>query len=492
MNEERWKNTECRADDDHGIKLKFSKTGLNCPEVRIIPVAAGKLSDVETGDLTFKVYTSSKNGGTVENEISIRVIPYEPIQVKDTSKTFNQFSLGSNNTAEYVEVTVVDKETGKSLSDDVFRNTELHVYDSGSGLRWNVEKTQKNGVWKLTPQATGKKSEITTGTRSLKLEAVYDDGSDFTAEKAIKSEGKLTLTIDPTPPRKLDISVSGQDTPFYRARWGLEAHAPIRVKATYNGAELPATAWADARDDSLKLEWDHSKFDLYAEKSSTPGVWNVYVRPVNGKGYQTAYGHFDVTAELSIEDNTEEVAYGGTANFGFTLEPDWLQVLLEFWVDWWWAIIGSIILAGYLFKKKFAFFALLKMRRIVVSYVKKGKAFGQSQTTTPKNIQLRTWTFLLPFIAQRAVIQGSHAPANCAFGDITAKAVKRFNLNIFSSRFSITNRNFSLANVAAINSITHEVLCKPEFDLRKKEFKLIGFNIQGEGRNGDVKVIRKK
>ena len=492
VSQQEWDSSVCSADEDFGIKLDFSKTGLQCPEIDVIPSAINKLSDVQTGELTFTVHVKNQNGTDTTSEFTFKVIPYQPILIQDAKCEFDQFALGKNNTAQYVEIKVVEPGTFNDIPNDVFGNTDLKVHDSGNGLQWIVDKTQKPGIWKLTPQATGKKVDIVTGERQIQLEAIFDDGQDFTGAKAIRSSSTLDLTINATPPRSLDLSYDVPPEPYLRARQHLEKQRPINITATYNNTDIPQSAWDAAQNDSLQLTWDKSKFDVNVEKSNVRGIWNIYVKPFIGKGYHTAYGTFSVEGELSIYDPVEEVPYSGSTRFAITLEPDWLGILWEFWLDWWWAIVGGIIAAGYIFKKKFTFFALMKMKKVGVCYVIKAEAFDDGETTTPINIKKKLMTFLLPFVAQRVVIQGSYPPANCSFGDITAKALDRFNGNIRESKFTMTNKNFSLTSVEAINNITQDVLIDSSMSLNERKFKLIGFTIKGIDRNGDVKVIRRK
>ena len=489
VDQSRWDVTTCQADAAYGIKLAFSKDGMQCPQIRVIPSATGKASDVQTGDLTFTVHTLTNGGNEITGQLFLRVIPFEPIQVQDGSHTFDQISLSSSNTSEYAEISVVDKKTQRALSADVFEKTELKLTsDSGSGLRWDIEKTQKKGVWRLTPKATGKKADITAGLRTLRLEATYDDGTDFTGTKAIKSTGTLNVTINQTPPRALDVTADVPIDPFQRARQNLAAHDPVRVTARYSGADIPQSAWDAAADDSLTLDWDRSKFGLRVEKSADKGVWNVRVEPYAGKGYTTSYGTFTVKAELSFYDPVDEVPYSGTTAFTLTIEPDWVGVVLEFWYDWWWAIVGTIVAAGYIFKKKFAFFALFKIKRLSIVYSRPATVVEPARTAAGDQVKidfLNYLTFILPFFSQRLEITFSKSFYRCSYGTWKMKAVKRIGgQNLV---FMVTNPDEIPVKDIRICGVPYTAESLKE----NRNFLLDALVIRGRGTgDGTVKIVQ--
>ena len=493
IDEATWNITDCDGVPAHGVKLKLTKDGCVSPEFRLYPSAEGKVSDVETGVVEFTVNVIT-DGFSKANTVRIEIIPFVPVKLQDASARFDQFRLGSGNTTEYVEIHAVDPDTGTPPSDEIMKYITLSVEsDSGQGLNWKIDKTGTNGVWKLIPQAAGRKADISTGTRTLRIKTVYDDGTDFTGQKALVSEAAVTVEINPTQARNLTLEDDVPAAPYRRARWNLNGSTPIGITAKYNGSVLPSSAWNWATDGSLTLtpagNDRNKKMDFEIRKGTAQGTWEIHLKPYKEKGYRTSYGRFEYEVHVEIYDETEEVPYSGTLTIAFEVEPDWWDVIREFWYDHWWKIIAAIWALGMIFKKKFYFGALLRLRKLSVMMVGP-KEIGEEQETITKKMvitPLQMMTYILPFLSQRITIPCSDALCKCRYVDIKAKAFRRSLTSSGRARFKMRNKNYDMAN---ISTVSNQQFANSEV-LRKKELRLTSFSIQGKNGFGSVSVIKK-
>ena len=494
VEEEEWQALTCNGETAHGVKLDVTKTGLSCPEVYVIPSADGKLSDVETGIQDFTVNVISSTGNVTKNTVTINIIPFDPIELKDESATFNQISLGRNNTSEFVTVRAVDPDTKNPLSDGIAALTELSlVSDGGQGLDWLIEKTGNSGEWKLTPRAIGLKADITTGRRTVRLRAVYDDGYDFTGAKALISEADLIVDIIATPPRYLTVDSRVPQDAYIRTRWKLIGSDKIRVTAKYEGQDLPKTVWDAAVDDSLTLtavgNGVGKKIDFRIRKGADWGTWEIEVLPFAGKGYRTSYGKFEFKARVEIYDPVDEVGYTGEGTFTFEVEPDWWGVIQEFWYDYWPEILAAIYLLGLLFKKKFYFFgALIRVRRIKVAFTGVDQIGQAEANANPpvKNLQmsaLQMLTFILPFISQRVDVNCSDGITNSYYGSFTAVATTTSMTRRNRAKFRIKGS----LNLQNISNIDNQPANKET--LKNGRFTLDNFSVMGKSGFGNVKTF---
>ncbi len=491
-----WNGTSCTVDPAHGVKVEASKAGLACPYFDLIPSAEGKVSDVQTGIAEFSLYVRGKDGNITKKPFRLRIIPYDPVELPGESAALEQYLLGKTNTSHFVTVHALDPETKGPLGDGVFSLTELTVLsDTGTGLDWRVEKTAAAGEWKLIPSATDKKADISVGTRTVRVRAVYDDGDDFTGAKAILREADIVVDISATPPRSLDLSADVPTEPYIRDRWSLAAGGPIRVAAGYEGGPVPAAAWSAAGDDSLALTpvggagGDRIAFEIV--KGASPGTWEVRVKPFLGKGYLTSRpGHYEFRVQADLYDPVDEIPYSGTVTVAFDIA--WSRLVLwEFVVDWWWAILAACYIIGWLIQKKFAAFAMWQFlfRRFEVKYTAPSEQ-GIDPKTADVRLRGSVFRYLFPvfpllcWFPQQLTLDCQDGCRACRFGDVRISAAKRgFH---FSHRFLI--KKADLANADSVGNLRMRAVR----DITEKQFCLKTFRIKGNTDFGTVTVYRKK
>jgi len=488
---------------------------------RLFPQAIDKKGDIKIGTWVVKLkatyddktdFTKAK-AITVDGSVTIEVNSYAAIAIQPPQPlSANQSSLGKNNTTMFAEITVIDPVTNLPISGDVFLNTELKtVNESENGITWTVDKnTGKDGVWKLIPQATDKKSAIKTGTWLVGLKATYDDGADYTGANAITVTGSLEMDISETPPKSVTLHFEDPAGSFETSRFKLTNHAPIRVTVKYKGSPISGTAWTEAQDDSLIITPDDPKLQFRIEKSTDEGVWNVYLEPTNGKGYYTppvksffemisaifrqGGTNYPLDAEVGFMDSVNEDYYEGKGTHSINIKVDILSILWEIWLDYWIPIVSAIVTAGYLFKPKFSALALLEFRHYGIKFESPNR-----KKIKPEPEQIRIGigsllTFLLPFVAQRASLKCDNAYCDCPYySDLKIKGVNRlFPTRIrFAIRQKITKEELKDMKIETFGGRDPET-----FPLKKENnvFALAGFRIEGESRgqrgNGVVEVFR--
>ena len=487
VDEERWRNTDLEIRDQHGIRWDWTKDGMTAPNVEIIPSAAGRYTDADTGNWQFTVTTIHNHDekSRLDSEFSFTVIPFEPFRVEDKAESVSQKLL--KNKSKSITVRLQDPyNNDQPVSGGRWAHvTNLAVTD-GDGIAWDCRRGPGEGEYTLTPRsADGKLRSVKAGAHEFTVTGTYDDGDlvNWT------STGKITLTVTMDPDKKLDLKLDVPPEPYPQSRYHMKNTQPIILTAMDGGKPIDARLWNlvdEETDMEVTVSDPDRRLDFEITKGAQPGTWEIRPLPRRNRGYETSTGKIRFTVTMDILDG--EILYVGDASDELDVKGEQLWVVLEWFEDNLWWIIPLLLflffLSAYVFPKK----KHLKTRKYQLLFISNDQ---DGTLTTTRKIKKDFASVITPFRAQRARLECNCPNCNCDFPNITIESTGKswrglqFHIITKSLSPSMDYSKYRIGNLTV----------KSTESLAELSFSLPGFSIisrQSWQCKGTVQVVRKR
>lgn len=306
--------------------------------------------------------------------------------------------------AEPILITVTNRESGKVLTKEEWDATRLTV-SSDADLNWLVEKGDEAGTWKVRPDYVTGMADTFTGALELTVKAEYEIGT-----QAASGAQVFSLNIMPYVASELKVEILPPEQPIPLNALAKTQGAEVKVytKDEYTGEYKLLTAEQSKAVDFV-IEAEALSWDMTAGDEA--GVW--YLKPKDDAKLIT-FSDTSVVVVITGELTDGELVYQGVDSERLDVTPLTLAEKIARIIGY---IIGGAVLifllVGYLGKKK------LRLRNI--------EPYVENVSVRPRarlNVKYRKiwWSYLLPYVAQRATFMSHQTIFNCRFANVTIKA----------------------------------------------------------------------
>lgn len=298
-----------------------------------------------------------------------------------------------------------DSVTGKVVEDKY--TVEYGFFDENcepieSELIGDYESTARitdaNGVVVAEPKS-GDQITLKRGDYTMSVEATYLDGITSSADlkfKVLQSAADVKIEV---APGVYNVSELGEAPPQEQ---GMQVQYLVEDPET--GEFLPPSQeiWDTMDQGNITVTRDNNlEFDV--KKGQESGQFTLLPRAPNGDVYKADHGPLTVTVEGQHKYDEQQSTASSTADVEVKNDISWFDRLLH-WLatdGWKWLLLllALIILAGYLFKKRFS--KRMKKRPMIVGTPRQiGISSEESYGKFRKNA-IRAW---MPFVADTATL----------------------------------------------------------------------------------------
>lgn len=382
----------------------FTARITNGEDVKTID-ASQKSIYLKQGEVELSAWAELPGNVTVRSDHRYTVYP-EPkflsVMAEVPGGGYKISALGPN--AQPIIITVSDKSTGKLLTQEEWNATNLSV-SGPDGVKWLVEKGTDVATWQVRPDYITDMTDTFTGSLQLTVKADYEIGT-----QAASGAGVFDLAILPytASELKVDILPSEQSIPLNDLGSTDGAKVVLYTKDEYTGEFVLLTP-EQAKVAGLTVEAEGLNWDL-AESGET-GTWLLKPRDDLAA---LAYGDSSVVVVVSGTLKDGMLVYEGSDSERIAVTALTLAEKIARVIGY--VVAGVIIillLIGYLGKKK------LRLKNI--------SPYVENVAVRPrKRLDVKYskvwWSYLLPYVPQRATFSSHQNVFNCRFANVTIKA----------------------------------------------------------------------
>lgn len=382
----------------------FTAEVINGADVQTIDASTSSIR-LGQGDIQLNAWAELPGHVTVSSSHQYTVYP-EPILLDISAQLpgggYKLSALGEN--AEPILLTVSSQATGEKLSQEEWDAADLTV-SCPANINWLVRKGSEVGTWELRPDYVTDMSDTDTGALELAVKVEYEIGTQAASGAAVLSVSIMDYVSSEL---KVDIAPSVESIRLNDLANTDGALVSVYTKDEYTGEYNPLTA-EQSKALSLTVEAEALNWELTAGPDA--GTW--YLKPK------------DDTAALAYSDDTVVVIVSGELADGALLyqgsDSEALEVVPLTLLEKLMRVIGYVVAGaavlllfiGYVGKKK------LSLKNI--------EPYVENVATRPRkrlNVKYKKiwWSYLLPYVPQRATFVCHQPVFNCKFANVTIKA----------------------------------------------------------------------
>lgn len=350
--------------------------------------------------------------------------------------------------AEPITVTVTNRETGEKLSQEEWEaigTDHFLVKGDTAGVNWLVTLGSEVSTWEIRPDYITDMSDTASGPVNLTMTAEYEIDNQYAA-----GSGTLSVNIADYVSSELKVELAAPAAVIDLN--DLDSAQPVQVtlytKDEYTGEYIPLT---QEQSDAVQLEVQASDLDWSLTPGNLPGTWNL--TPTGGAdGLLSSISQIgkEVQVNVVVSGVLEEdgLLYEGSGSTGVPVRMLDAAHLVAQVLPY---VIGFAVFLffflGYLCKKKLR---LKNMHPRVTN-----KKTHPAKTLNVK-IKRKWYTYLLPWIAQQAVVYSHQTAFNCRCANVVIKAAGGNNFYITNLK-SYTGKSYRIdGDLVEVQEMKHK------------------------------------